>query len=232
MRVFFYLKLGKHTMTLALFDLDHTLLNGDSDHLWGQFLVDNDLVDREAYAKANDYFYEQYKQGQLDIHEFCSFSFQPLTQWSNERLAELHAEFMQTVILPVLPQISKDLVQKHKDQGHTTLIITATNSFVTAPIAKELQVDYLLATEPKKVNGKYTTEIEGTPCFREGKVTRINAWLAENGESLDGSYFYSDSHNDLALLEQVTNPIATNPDEKLLAVAQERNWDVLHLHQA
>jgi HAD superfamily hydrolase (TIGR01490 family) len=217
-------------MTLALFDLDNTLLRGDSDYEWGQFLVKQGLVDAEAYEIANKRFYEEYKQGTLDIRAFSAFSFTPLSQHSMQTLATLHQQFMQTVIQPMLTADALNLVKQHQDAGHTLMIITATNSFVTRPIADAFGIPNLLATEAKVVNGRYTTEIEDIPCFKEGKVQRLQAWLnAHPEESLKGSYFYSDSHNDLPLLEMVDHPIVVNPDNKLQQVAIKRRWSILQL---
>ena len=216
-------------MTLALFDLDNTLLSGDSDYEWGSFLVRKKLVDEVAYEAANLRFYEQYKQGQLDILEFSAFSFKPLSVRSMEELKELHQEFMQEVISPLMGDKAKGLVEYHRKKGHTLMIITATNSFITRPIASAFGIDNLLATEPKIENGRYTTEVDGTPCFHQGKVVRLDEWLVQNNSSLEGSYFYSDSHNDLPLLEKVTFPIAVDPDEKLEEIAKQRGWKVTSL---
>ncbi|AGF79412.1 HAD-superfamily subfamily IB hydrolase, TIGR01490 [Desulfocapsa sulfexigens DSM 10523] len=216
-------------MTLALFDLDNTLLSGDSDHEWGNFLISKNLVDGASYKAANDAFYAQYKQGSLDIFEYSAFSFFPLTQHSMSFLNVLHEEFMDTVILPLIRQKAIDLVESHRAQGHTLIVITATNSFITKPIVKYFGIDNLLATEVKMVEGKFTNSIEGTPCFSSGKVTRIRQWLDENNESLNGSLFYSDSHNDLPLMELVDTAIAVDPDEKLAIIAKERGWDTISL---
>lgn len=216
-------------MTLALFDLDNTLLNGDSDYEWGQFLVGKGLVERDYYETANQYFYGQYKQGILDIHEFSAFSFQPLSERSMEELAALHQEFMATVIRPLMSEAAQALVEKHRSQGHTLVIITATNSFITRPIAEAFGIPHLLATEPKVANGRYTREIDGVPCFQAGKVTRLQQWLEQRTETLSGSYFYSDSHNDLPLLAMVDNPIAVDPDDTLRATALQRGWPVISL---
>jgi len=216
-------------MTLALFDLDNTLLSGDSDHEWGNFLISKNLVDRTSYKAANDAFYAQYKQGSLDIFEYSAFSFFPLTQHPMSFLNVLHEEFMDTVILPLIGQKAIDLVESHRVQGHTLIVITATNSFITKPIVKYFGIDNLLATEVKMVEGKFTNSIEGTPCFNSGKVTRIRQWLDENNESLSGSFFYSDSHNDLPLMELVDTAIAVDPDDKLAIIAKERGWDTISL---
>ncbi len=216
-------------MTLALFDLDNTLLSDDSDYRWGQFLVDRQLIDSEEHSKKNKAFYQQYADGVLDIHEFCAFSFEFLSSKSMSELALLHEDFMQTQIQQVMSNKSKALIAQHKAMGHTLMVITATNSFVTRPIVTAFGIDNLIATEPKIENGRYTTKIDGTPSFKEGKVTRLNAWLAENDETLEDSYFYSDSHNDLPLLEIVTNPIAVDPDPKLEAVAKAQGWDIISL---
>ena len=216
-------------MTLALFDLDNTLLSDDSDYRWGQFLVDRQLIDSEEHSKKNKAFYQQYADGVLDIHEFCAFSFEFLSSKSMSELAILHEDFMQTQIQQVMSNKSKALIAQHKAMGHTLMVITATNSFVTRPIVTAFGIDNLIATEPKIENGRYTTKIDGTPSFKEGKVTRLNAWLAENDETLEDSYFYSDSHNDLPLLEIVTNPIAVDPDPKLEAVAKAQSWDIISL---
>ena len=216
-------------MSLALFDLDNTLLDGDSDYEWGNFLVSKKLVDAEEYEKANIYFYEQYKQGTLDIVEFSAFSFKPLSLISREELNNLHQEFMQTYILPRIKPQTPTVLNKHKNQGDTLVIITATNSFITRPIATHLGIEHLIATEPKIIDGKYTTEIEGIPCFQEGKVTRLNDWLKMNNDSMEGSYFYSDSINDLPLLEIVDTPIVVDPDERLREVGTKREWEITSL---
>ena len=213
-------------MTLALFDLDNTLLSGDSDYEWGQFLVQKKLVDKKYYEKANLRFYEQYKQGVLDIYEWSAFTFLPLSKRSMEELALLHSEYMREVIQPLMGDIAKSVVEHHRQQGHTLMVITATNSFVTHPIVKAFGIEHLIATEPKIINGRYTTEVDGIPCFNQGKVKRLNHWLQQNNESLQGSYFYSDSHNDLPLLEKVDHPIAVDPDEKLAKIAKQRNWKI------
>ncbi|MCK5917731.1 MAG: HAD family hydrolase [Cocleimonas sp.] len=214
-------------MTLALFDLDNTLLSGDSDYEWGQFLVRKNLVNKKTYEDANIRFYEQYKQGELDIYEWSAFTFKPLSEHSMEELAALHKEYMQQVILPMMGDIAKSKIEYHRQQGHTLIVITATNSFVTRPIVKAFGIDNLIATESKIVNGRYTTDVEGIPCFNKGKVKRLNAWLKLNNESLKGSYFYSDSHNDLPLLEIVKHPVAVDPDEVLEAIAKQHGWKIM-----
>lgn len=216
-------------MTLALFDLDNTLLSGDSDYEWGQFLVRKGLVDPVAYETENQRFYGQYRAGTLDIFEYSAFSFKPLSERSMEELTTLHQQFMDEVIRPILPEKSQQLVAQHRAQGHTLVIITATNSFITRPIAHAFGITHLLATEPKIINGRYTREVEGTPCFQHGKVIRLQQWLENRTETLAGSYFYSDSHNDLPLLEMVDNPVAVDPDDTLRAVAEQRGWRIMSL---
>lgn len=213
-------------MAIALFDLDNTLLSNDSDFLWGCFLVEKGLVDKANYDEANKRFYDEYKLGTLDIFEFLTFSLKPLTQFSMTELAKLHDEFMQKHILSAMTEKGMMQIQQHKEHGDYTIIITATNSFVTQPIAMAFNVNCLIATEPEIVNGKYTGQVAGTPCFQSGKITRLNEWLEITDHSLEGSTFYSDSHNDLPLLEQVTTPIAVDPDEQLRATAIEKGWEI------
>ncbi len=213
-------------MALALFDLDNTLLTDDSDFLWGCFLVDKGLVDKLTYDEANQRFYDEYKLGTLDIFEFLAFSLKPLTRFSIQQLSELHKEFMQKLITPVMTKKGIAQIQQHQNKGDVTVIITATNSFVTGPIAQAFQVDDLIATEPEIIDGKYTGNVAGTPCFQQGKVTRLNQWLEKTSHDLKNSTFYSDSHNDLALLECVTRPVAVDPDDELKATALERNWEI------
>ena len=214
-------------MALALFDLDNTLLAGDSDYLWGVFLVEKGLVDADLYEEANERFYKQYSDGELDIHEFLNFSLNPLSVIPTETLNSLHEEFMDKHIRPLMTRVGQDKVNQHKQDGDTTLIITATNSFVTAPIAKAFGVEHLIATEPEVIDGKYTGKIAGTPSFQQGKISRLNDWMITNNTSLMGSTFYSDSHNDLPLLEIVDKPVAVDPDDTLRDVAEERNWSVV-----
>lgn len=216
-------------MPLAIFDLDNTLLAGDSDHSWGEFLCRKGVVDEAEYRAANDRFYKLYQQGKLDIYEFLSFALKPLAHNTLEQLTQWHDEFMQTVIEPMLLPAANELLQKHRDAGDHLMIITATNRFVTGPIAKRLGVDTLIATEAEFDGTAYTGRPIDTPCFQNGKVVRLNRWLADNNESLKGSSFYSDSINDLHLLDEVEFPVAVNPDDRLAAIAKERNWPILDL---
>lgn len=216
-------------MTLAIFDLDNTLLNGDSDYLWGQFLSQQGLVDSVFYEKENQRFYDEYVAGTLDIFEFLEFSLAPLREIEMSKLTQLHKQFMDENIRPAITGKSRALIQKHIDKQDTLLIITATNLFITAPIAEELGIQNILATEPEKVNNHYTGKVFGTPCFREGKVERLRIWLKETGGNLADSCFYSDSHNDLPLLEMVTRPIAVDPDETLRSHAEMKGWDIISL---
>ncbi|BBB27809.1 histidinol-phosphatase [Amphritea japonica] len=216
-------------MSLAIFDLDNTLLNGDSDHAWGEFLCEKGIVDSEFYRQSNDYFYQQYKAGSLDIYEFLEFALKPLADNEPHILRELHQEFMTTKVAPMMLPKAVTLLQKHRDQGDYLLIITATNRFVTGPIAEALGVDDTLATEPEQIDGRYTGKVAGTPCFQSGKVERLNTWLAQTQHSLDNSYFYSDSINDKPLLDRVTNPVAVDPDERLKQAADDNSWPIISL---
>ena len=213
-------------MALALFDLDNTLLADDSDFLWGCFLVDKGLVDKAAYDDANKRFYDEYKQGTLDILKFLAFSLKPLSQYPREKLDVLHAEFMKKHIEPAMTEKGKQQIQQHRDKGDFIVIITATNSFVTGPIADAFKADALIATDPEIVNGNYTGRVAGTPCFQEGKITRLKQWLKNTAHNLENSTFYSDSHNDLALLKMVTTAIAVDPDDELKATALAKNWEI------
>lgn len=216
-------------MTLAIFDLDHTLLNGDSDYLWGQFLTQHGHVDASTYEKENQRFYDEYVAGTLDIFEFLEFSLAPLSQMDMSELNRLHAEFMDECIRPIITDKSRALIKKHQDAGDTLLIITATNLFITEPIARELGIDQILATDPEMINNRYTGKVAGTPCFREGKVERLKDWLKLSGGNLADSYFYSDSHNDLPLLEMVTRPVAVDPDDTLRSHAEMKGWEIISL---
>ncbi|WP_261842628.1 histidinol-phosphatase [Aliamphritea ceti] len=216
-------------MALAIFDLDNTLLNGDSDHAWGEFLCEKGIVDTEAYRQANDYFYEQYVAGTLDIHEFLTFALKPLAELETEQLQNLHQQFMEEKVTAMMLPKAAELLQTHKNNGDYTLIITATNRFVTGPIAAKLGVNEIIATDPEMIDGRYTGKIAGTPCFQDGKVTRLNTWLENNPYSLEGSYFYSDSNNDLPLLKLVDHPVAVDADETLTATAEQNNWKIISL---
>lgn len=217
-------------LTLAIFDLDGTLLEGDSDYNWGQFLVERKLVDLETYQAANERFYQQYLQGNLDIFEYLTFSLAPLKQFQQAQLTKLHEDFMETKIQPMMQTKAFELIDHHRQQGHFLLIITATNEFVTKPISDALGMDHLIAPIPEKIDGMYTGKVIGVPSFQEGKVTRLNAWLEETGHTLKGSYFYSDSHNDLPLLELVDHPVAVDADITLSQIALERKWPHISLH--
>ena len=219
-------------MELALFDLDNTLLSGDSDHEWAQFLIDRGVLERDIYEARNDAFYEDYKAGTLDIYAFLDFQLAPLAAHPRAQLDAWHAEFMAERIQPMIREAGRALVRRHADAGALVAVVTATNSFVTAPIARAFGVTHLIATEPQVRDGRYTGKPEGTPSFREGKVTRLEQWLASRGESLSGfsrSWFYSDSRNDLPLLERVTDAVAVDPDPTLRETAIARGWPVISL---
>lgn len=216
-------------MNLAIFDLDNTLLNGDSDYLWGRFLAAEGVVDGDFYERENQRFYDEYKAGTLNIFEFLRFSLQPLANNKLESMLALRQKFMASSIDPIILPKARKLLQKHRDQGHVLLIITATNTFVTQPIAATLGIDNLIATDPEFKDGRYTGEVSGTPSFRDGKVKRLNTWLEKNGYNLASSWFYSDSHNDLPLLEIVTHPIAVDADDTLLQHAAAKGWDSISL---
>jgi HAD superfamily hydrolase (TIGR01490 family) len=219
----------ENSVNLAIFDLDNTLLNGDSDYLWGRFLATEGLVDGEFYERENRRFYEEYKAGTLDIFEFLRFSMQPLANNNLETLLGLRETFIATQIEPIILPKGRDLLQQHRDQGHTLLIITATNRFVTEPIAEMLGIEHLIATDPEFKQGRYTGEVAGIPSFREGKVKRLNDWLTQNGCNLASSWFYSDSLNDLPLLELVTHPIAVDADPTLRQHAEFKGWPQISL---
>lgn len=216
-------------MPLAIFDLDNTLLGGDSDYLWGRHLIDLGVVDGNDYERINQQFYDDYRAGRLDIDAFLRFSLAPLSQYPLEQLEQWRTAFVQERIEPIMLPAAKALVEQHRSKGDTLMIITATNAFVTKPIASCFGIDHLIATEPALVNGRYTGAVIGPPAFREGKVERLRQWLEANAESLSGSVFYSDSINDLPLLETVDLPVAVDPDERLAAIANERNWPILSL---
>ena len=214
---------------LALFDLDNTLLAGDSDHSWGEWLCQRGLVDAGEYQARNDAFYADYQAGTLDVFAYQAFTQAILGRNSLEQLATWHHQFMAEVIEPIILPRGEALLAEHRAAGDRLVIITATNRFVTGPIAERLGVETLIATECEMRDGLYTGRTIDVPCFQGGKVTRLQRWLQETGMSLDGSYFYSDSRNDLPLLEVVANPVAVDPDEVLRATAQERGWPVLSL---
>lgn len=219
-------------MNIALFDLDNTLLAGDSDFQWGQFLIAKGLLDKAVHHDRNVAFYEDYKQGKLDIVAFLAFQLKPLSEHKRQYLDTLHQEFMATVIRPMITQKARDLVEHHRNSGDMLMVITATNSFVTRPIAKEFGIDLLIGTDPEEINGEFTGNFVGTPSFQKGKVTRLLAWLAEEGKTLESfpvSYFYSDSHNDLPLMKLVTNPVAVDADPTLSEYAQTHGWPLISL---
>lgn len=218
-------------MSLAIFDLDNTLLNGDSDHLWGVFLAEQGIVDGEWYERENNRFYQEYKEGRLDIFEFLRFSLKPLSEHPPAQLQQWHQAFMREKIEPIMLPAARALVDKHRAAGDTLMIITATNAFVTAPIAAAFGIDNLIATEPEMVEGRYTGNVAGTPCFQEGKVIRLKQWLEQHRQNLAGSSFYSDSHNDLPLLSQVERPVAVDPDEILATHATTHGWSIISLRQ-
>ena len=214
-------------MPLAIFDLDNTLLDGDSDYLWGKFLVAEGVVDADYYDRENQRFYDEYTAGQMDIYEFLDFQLKPLADNSLDKMLALREKYLNERIWPIIKPGTQKLLGDH--QNHTMMIITATNSFVAKPIADKLGIDTLIATQPEMINKKYTGKVEGTPSYREGKVSRLEAWLKQNGANLSDSYFYSDSHNDLPLLELVTHPVAVDADDTLTQHAEMKGWKIISL---
>ena len=217
-------------MSLAIFDLDNTLLRGDSDHAWGEFLVEQGAVDRERFASENNRYYAAYLAGTLDIYEFLEqHQLRPLAEHDRATLECWRTEFVRTKIAPLITPAARALVDQHRVRGDTLLIITATNRFITAPIAEAFGIPHLIATEPEEVNGQFTGKVAGVPSYREGKVERLSEWLNDRHENLDGSWFYSDSHNDLPLLNLVDHPVAVNADETLADYARTRGWTMIEL---
>ena len=216
-------------MTLAIFDLDNTLLGGDSDTLWGQFLAEQGYIDGEIHVRRQRRYYQDYNAGRLDILKFLRFQLASLAQRDMHTLHQWRDQYLQEKIRPIMLPKAKALLEQHRNRGHTLLIITATNRFLTEPIAKLLDVEYLIATEPEIVDGCYSGQVVGIPSFREGKVTRLLEWLDLYRQRLEGSWFYSDSHNDLPLLTRVTYPVAVDPDGILAAEASQRKWPIISL---
>ncbi|KAF0191172.1 MAG: HAD-superfamily hydrolase [Gammaproteobacteria bacterium] len=216
-------------MTLAIFDLDNTLLAGDSDYLWGRFLIEQGVVPRDQYERDNQRYYDDYTRGNLDILEFLAFQLRPLAAHDPALLRQWRKVYIEQKILAVLLPKARDLIARHRNNGDTLVIVTATNRFITEPIAKLYGIDDLIATEPETVAGRYTGRVAGVPSFREGKITRLVEWMGPRGLNLAGSWFYSDSHNDLPLLEIVDNPVAVDPDDTLTAHAETKGWPIITL---
>ncbi|MEY6431746.1 HAD family hydrolase [Thioalkalicoccus limnaeus] len=216
-------------MPLAIFDLDNTLIAGDSDYLWGRYLIAQGVVDRDQYEELNDRFYRDYREGRLDIRAFLGFALAPLRDHPLPDLLLWRSRFLCEMIEPVVLPRALALVEHHRQRGDRLLIITATNEFVTGPIAERFGISDLIATVPERREDRFTGEVAGVPAFREGKVSRLEEWMTDTGYDLADSTFYSDSHNDLPLLERVTHPVAVDPDPRLRACAESRGWRILSL---
>jgi HAD superfamily hydrolase (TIGR01490 family) len=221
-------------MYLALFDLDNTLLSGDSDFEWAQFLIDKGLLDKTEQKARNLRFYQQYKAGTLDIREFLAFQLAPLARHSSADLVAWREDYLAQRIRPIMSAPARERVREHLEADHLCALVTATNSFITGPIAREFGIPHLLATIPACKQGAFTGQFRGVPSFQKGKVIRVEAWLESMGlwwSDFDASWFYSDSHNDLPLLEKVSHPVAVDPDRILRGVAQKRSWDIISLRE-
>ncbi|MDR8732138.1 histidinol-phosphatase [Burkholderia pseudomultivorans] len=223
---------------LALFDLDFTLIPFDSDQAWGRFMVEHGLVDAAEFERIDAVFAAGYAAGTLDIHAHLCAILAPLARHSRERLAQWHARFMDDVVRPAIPSAALELVRRHRARGDLCCVVTATNAFIARPIAHAFGIDALIACEPETVDGRpgsaYTGRPTGVPSYREGKIVRTDAWLASLGfawSDFERSWFYSDSHNDVPLLETVTDAVATNPDERLRDVALARGWRIVELFE-
>ena len=217
---------------LAIFDLDHTLINTDSDNAFPQFLIEKGLLDAEQAAAQNAQFYQDYQNGCLNVADFVAFQIAPLVGMQPAQRNELHAEFMQKYIQSHITQMAKMLVQSHRDAGDELLVISSTNEYIITPICHAFGINNIIGTQLESdENGAFTGKMVGTPSLREGKITRLNEWLAARGETMQSygkTYFYSDSHNDLPLMQLVDEAVAVNPDETLLAHAKQHGWAVLN----
>jgi HAD superfamily hydrolase (TIGR01490 family) len=219
-------------MNLALFDLDNTLLAGDSDYQWGQFLIEEGVLDGATHTERNDQFYQDYKDGKLDIMAFLEFQLKPLATHPRSQLDAWHERYMARKVRPMMTDKARALIEQHRSAGDLMVVITATNSFVTGPIAREYGVEHLIATDPEQLNGEFTGRVFGTPSFQQGKVTRLIEWLSARGQSLQDfaeSWFYSDSHNDLPLMKVVSRPVAVDADPQLTEFAKANNWPLMSL---
>jgi len=216
-------------MKLAIFDLDNTLIAGDSDCLWGEFLSEQGYVDSEAYQAGHEKFYQEYVKGVMDIHVFLEFQLKVLADNDRVRLEEWRKIYIEEKIKPIILPKAIDLIDEHRQQAHELLIITATNRFITEPIANEFNIENLIACEPELIDGQYTGRVVGTPSYAEGKVIRFNDWLATHDQTLKECWFYSDSHNDIPLLREVDHAIAVDPDESLIHEAKEKDWPIISL---
>ncbi len=219
-------------MNLVLFDLDNTLLAGDSDFAWAQFLIGKGVLDREVQEAKNIEFFEQYKAGTLEIYAFLDFQLAPLARHPRAQLDAWHHEFMEQYVRPMITNKARALVKQHIDSGALVAVVTATNAFVTGPIVREFGIPHLVATIPAQESGNFTGKPRGLPAFKEGKIDRVDAWLESHGLHLGGferSWFYSDSHNDLPLMQRVSDPVAVDPDDTLLDHARQRTWPVISL---
>jgi len=216
-------------MPLAIFDLDNTLIAGDSDDLWGQYLIDKGLRDAHNFGKQNAAYYQDYLDGRLDIQAFLNFQLQILAEHPKHQLKQWREDYINQLIKPKILPKAQQLIEQKRQTGHDLLIITATNRFITQPIAELLNIDQLIAPEVEQKNGQYTGKTYGIPSFGQGKVTRLQTWLKQQQKNLKNSYFYSDSHNDIPLLQQVTHPIAVDPDTKLQNHAKTHGWDIISL---
>jgi HAD superfamily hydrolase (TIGR01490 family) len=219
-------------LNLAIFDLDNTLLDGDSDYNWGLFLIKKGIVDAKTYKIQNEQFYKDYQSGKLDIYEFSEFQFRVLKNNTREKLDQLRSEYIEQVIAPMILKKAIDLVENHKKLNDRLLIITATNSFITKPISSLFGIKDLIGTDPDEINGSFTGKVRGIPSFKEGKVERLESWLLEQDlkiNDFEKIYFYSDSKNDIPLLSVVTHPVVVNADDELLEMAKQNNWPAISL---
>ncbi|HUX83171.1 MAG TPA: HAD family hydrolase [Halothiobacillus sp.] len=216
-------------MQLAIFDLDNTLIEGDSDHAWGQYLAEIGAVDRTEYAHRNQMFYEEYQRGTLDIQAFLKFSLAPLARYPKEQLFAWRAQFVADIIAPMIKEPARELVEHHRQKGDELMIITATNAFVTEPIAALFGIDHLLATKPAEADDRYTGEYVGIPTFQEGKQIVLDQWLKDRQFTPSKTWFYSDSRNDIPLLAAVDHPVAVDPDTVLRSHAEAEGWSIITL---
>ena len=216
-------------MQLAIFDLDNTLIAGDSDYLWGEYLCEHGLIDSAGHRDKHQQYYDDYHAGRLDIEDFLRFQLKPLADNALEDLERWRSDYFRTKIEPIMLPKAEQLVDSHRRRGHELLIITATNRFITAPIAEAMGIDNLIATEPVFSNGRFTGEVTGMPSYREGKIQRLHEWLEQRGESSCEQWFYSDSHNDLPLLRDVDHAVAVDPDDQLRSKAEANDWPIISL---